>query len=63
SIDKTRLSTQQNKPFFILKPDSNLINCADTQQGRVEMASKFLEEIRQHMRMRGYSLKTEKAYL
>lgn len=27
------------------------------------MASKFLEEIRQHMRMRGYSLKTEKAYL
>lgn len=27
------------------------------------MASKFLEEIRRHMRMRGYSLKTEKAYL
>lgn len=25
------------------------------------MASKFLEEIRRHMRMRGYSLKTEKA--
>ncbi len=27
------------------------------------MASKFLEDIRLHMRMRGYSLKTEKAYL
>jgi hypothetical protein len=27
------------------------------------MASKFLEEVRRHMRMRGYSLKTEKAYL
>lgn len=27
------------------------------------MASKFLEEIRRHMRMRGYSPKTEKAYL
>ncbi|QMV13867.1 integrase/recombinase [Vibrio spartinae] len=27
------------------------------------MASKFLEEIRRYMRMRGYSLKKEKAYL
>ncbi|GAD91226.1 hypothetical protein VHA01S_074_00170 [Vibrio halioticoli NBRC 102217] len=27
------------------------------------MASKFLEEIRRHIRMRGYSLKTEKVYL
>lgn len=27
------------------------------------MASKFIEEIRRHMRMRGYSLKTEKAYI
>ncbi|TOJ86526.1 integrase [Vibrio parahaemolyticus] len=27
------------------------------------MASKFLEELRQYMRMHGYSLKTEKAYL
>lgn len=27
------------------------------------MASKFIEEIRRHMRRRGYSLKTEKAYL
>lgn len=29
----------------------------------LDMASKFLEEIRRHMRMREYSLKTEKAYL
>ena len=27
------------------------------------MASKFIEEIRRHMRMRGDSLKTEKAYI
>ena len=53
---------RQNKPFSILKPHSNLINCIDIQKKGSKDGSKFLDAIGRQMRMRGCSLKTEKAY-